>query len=411
MRISSSDPLGRYYTKSHIAHLLVRMMGGFSPRSIIDVGAGRGTLSVAAGGRWAGSDICTVDIDEDCVSHLSANLANIGLSSHVHFTLDALDADLPKRVKRNGSGFDASISNPPYSQPVWRQGFDQILCESGLDSVFSALNEVSIDVVYIAQLLRLTCEGGTVGLIVPDGIITGIKHYRFRQLMVAKFDIECVIQLPRNSFMKTEAQAFILVLRNKPPVRRAIPVLRFDLLNGLSTPIRISLSEAEQRMDYGYYSIEHGTHILDKVCLEDLGADIKRGKINSSEVKSSTSPIFHTSNFPLHTGSLINFGDFSPPAPIQPPSYIIAETGDILLARVDRNLHRKVALVAEGKVPISDCIYRIRVREEFRLDVLSALSSGEGSASLQRAARGVGAKMLNKHDLLRLPLWSLGMPL
>lgn len=82
----------------------------------------------------------------------------------------------------------------------------------------------------------------------------------------------------------------------------------------------------------------------------------------------------------------------------------IAEPGDILVARVDRALHEKVCFVASGRAAITDCVYRVRVLPEWRPRVLAALTSPAGRQALSALARGVGPRMLNREDLLDLPL-------
>ena len=84
--------------------------------------------------------------------------------------------------------------------------------------------------------------------------------------------------------------------------------------------------------------------------------------------------------------------------------FICAEPGDILLARVGRNLEYKIIGVAEGYPVLTDCIYRIRVQEEHKKHVLQQLSSVEGKAWLSSRCYGVSAKQLSKADLLTFPI-------
>lgn len=78
--------------------------------------------------------------------------------------------------------------------------------------------------------------------------------------------------------------------------------------------------------------------------------------------------------------------------------------GDILIARVGRNLEAKVLGVSAGNVVLTDCIYRIRAPEAMRNELLSALSSADGRQWLSSHAYGVAAKHLTKFDLLSFPL-------
>ena len=74
------------------------------------------------------------------------------------------------------------------------------------------------------------------------------------------------------------------------------------------------------------------------------------------------------------------------------------------MARVDRNLHAKVAMVGHGRAAVTDCVYRVRVPVDVRASVFEALRSPVGMASLLAATKGVSARLLGKADLLDLPL-------
>ena len=84
---------------------------------------------------------------------------------------------------------------------------------------------------------------------------------------------------------------------------------------------------------------------------------------------------------------------------------VIAEVGDILLARVDRNLHQKIGIVASGAAVLTDCIYRIRLPREARARAFLSLSSETGRADLKALTKGVSARLIGKADLLDMPLY------
>jgi len=60
--------------------------------------------------------------------------------------------------------------------------------------------------------------------------------------------------------------------------------------------------------------------------------------------------------------------------------------------------------IGAGMVALSDCLYRIRVKQEFRDLVLNSLSSPSGRRWMEMHAYGVAARHVNKSDLLNLPL-------
>jgi len=87
-----------------------------------------------------------------------------------------------------------------------------------------------------------------------------------------------------------------------------------------------------------------------------------------------------------------------------PDTYKIAKAGDILIARIGRNLHEKVCLLPRGTCVISDCIFAVRSAPEHRDALLTYLLSNDGKAALKAASHGVGAKYLSRSDVLGLVL-------
>ena len=82
----------------------------------------------------------------------------------------------------------------------------------------------------------------------------------------------------------------------------------------------------------------------------------------------------------------------------------MAETGDILMARVDRNLHEKIGIVVSGSAAVTDCIYRIRLQNQNHYKAYEALCSDKGRKNILALTKGVGARIIGKADLLDMPL-------
>jgi len=399
--VAPRDPLCRFYTLPHIGDLLVNLMRRQPPRRLVDLGAGAGTLSYAASRRWVGTDIVTVDVDSGCVLGLQERLQS-DHRRHVHHTHDALDPDLP-RIISVGGAIDAAICNPPYIRPDWRPGFERVLEEAGLTDAFASPSDVTAEALFLAQAVRLTSRGGSIGLIVPDGLITGFKMADLRRSLLAQHRIDSVVQLPRRSFKDADVQAFILIFSNYARRVNKIKLMRFDHSIGLSEPIYIDQAKAEHRLDYEFHSVG-GSSTYECETLEGIGATINRGTINATMARLAGMHIFHTCDFDQSTGGEIYVSD--KPIPTLPGNapIIVAEPGDILIARVGRNLHTKVAMVAEGRVAISDCVYRIRVPRTLIEATFAALRSEDGARRLAAATRGVGARHLCKAELTSLAL-------
>ena len=116
-RIESSDRLGRYYTKGTIGSLLVDQMHWLAPAKILDLGAGCGSLSIAAGGRWTDAELLTVDVDGRASARLQKLFAARWGSRHSHIRADALSSNLPKLISAKTDSIDVAVCNPPFITP------------------------------------------------------------------------------------------------------------------------------------------------------------------------------------------------------------------------------------------------------------------------------------------------------
>ncbi len=386
--------LDQYFTLGTVSDQLMGLFDSAGAANILDLGAGGGSLSAAAIRRWSKASITTVDIDCRVLSFLSKTLQNTSGTRHVHHVADALDVDLPSVM--NGKEFELAVCNPPYRRIRWRDGFGRILSEAGLGDLYSVPKDwLSSDVIFLAQILRLARPGAEIGVIVPDGLVSGIRTRAIREALMRRTDIRRVVELPRGSFRGTEAKAHVLVLRNAPSSGNPISIGRL-FADGAVHTVRISPSQAAERLDWAHYSTAPSAT---PVTLAMLGAEIARGTISSVEVRTMTEAVFHTTDFPEQPSAIKLSGDVGSLL-----GQLVATSGDILLARVDRRLEKKVCLVSSGAAPLSDCVFRIRVPDCERAAVFRFLTSTAGRDALQRTSRGVGARMISKTALLSMEM-------
>lgn len=396
--INQTENLNSFYTRTSIGALFANVIGDISPENILDLGAGEGSLSYATSKRWPTAKCVTVDID----TTINASLA-YGFSSnqtpHSHYVLDVLDPELPHHLRKEGA-FDLAVCNPPFYKPKLTREHQMILDGAGLTEACPSAFDNSAEVLFLGQNLRLLKHGGTVALIVPDGLMTGYRSRSFRRIILKNHKLECVLQLPNHSFHNTEARCFILVLKKNMGPTNEVRLMRYTDGIGTSEPLQISPEEAENRMDYDY----HATSLVpfqNTIRLRELGADVRRGSFSTVERRSGSMPIFHTTDFRSPKDGILNITSSKIP---DNPKVIIAGPGDIIMARVDRSLHQKVAIVRTGKIALTDCVYRIRLPLRDQNVAFKALRSDAGKSTLLAATKGVGARLIGKADLLDLSL-------
>lgn len=394
------DTLNRFYTRTAVGELLADQLGKFDPRNVLDFGAGEGSLSAAIASRWNGIEAVTVDLDLAVLDGLRLRLEQAGAGAHHHHHHDVLDPALPERLVEHGL-FDLAVCNPPFFRPKWSRDYARILQHAELADACPSTADVTAEILFFAQNLRMVRDGGKIALIVPDGLVTGWRSVAFRQALMMRHQIECVLQLPEHSFHDTEARCFVLIVTKNAGPTEQIKLLRYDVEDGLSDPIIITRIDGESRMDFDFHAHRNeGSGCV--TTLRHLGAEVRRGSLDTVARKAATFPTFHTTDYREAEGGFITLEANS--ALPQDSKLVIAEAGDIVMARVDRSLHEKVAMVTGGRAAVTDCIYRVRVRAEVRQLVFDALRSPSGVSSLRAATKGVSARLLGKADLLDLPL-------
>ncbi|KAI3594345.1 hypothetical protein D9X30_0577 [Cupriavidus sp. U2] len=395
-----SDPLGRYFTREAVGAILVEAMGIAQPNTILDLGAGDGALTLAAAKVWSDCNFITVDIDE---SATCASLPTKEGPRFQHCFADALSLDLDQRLGVALGTVDGTVCNPPYIRSRWRKRFGELLEDVGLSGVMPQIQDVGADLLFLAQSLRFARDGARLGFILPDGFVAGERHAAARRALMAQHRIERVIELPRGIFQRTDAKAHVLVLEKNRPGQEFVVIEGLDA-GGKRTPtsLRVPKDHAESRLDYSHYLQGGGRSLSGK--LGDLLAEIKRGNISSSERKAKQYPVFHTTDFP-GIGSAVP-REFRLPRALATSNEgaIVASKGDILIARVGRNLEQKVAVVASGKIVLSDCVFRLKPKSGKYTELIEFLCSDAGRNQLSALSHGVSAKFITKKALLNLSL-------
>ncbi|MFQ1682342.1 N-6 DNA methylase [Pantoea dispersa] len=395
INLSKTDILGRYFTNEKIGKILVDSMCHASPSLVVDLGAGDGALTEIAASTWSNAHFLTVDIDQNApVRSLFLNKSE----RVTHITVDVLCHDLHEKLNIKLESADAAVCNPPYIKPKWRNDFKIILKEAGLDGVIYTQKDISAELLFIAQNLRILKRGGILGLILPDGIVSGERYYQLRHSLLKNHAVTSVIELPRRIFDRTDAKTHIIVLEKNGDSRDRLTLQCIDDELNFLPPVDITISEGIERLDYSYHKFKEIKSGRSK--LGDIATFIARGKTSSSKINDRPYPVFHTTDmingktriekkFKLQKGHL-------------PSNEIIAEKGDILISRVGRNLSEKVCLLTSGRVVISDCIILIRVPNEYQSSLLNYLTSSTGKENLEALSKGVGAKFLSQKSIMEL---------
>lgn len=385
--------LCRFDSPEWLGGLLMDSLGAPAPSSILDLGCGGGALSLAALSRWPSGRLVTVDVDAGTAGELRRALVRHPGVSHRHVVADVLQSSFDGFHDLAAGTVDLVISNPPYRNAKWTSAMVPILERAGLPRPSSVGGEVPVDLVFLAQALHLVRPNGSVGLILPDSMITGRAMTQFRDALLTSHSVRRVIQLPRRAFRNTDAQAYIVVVERSG---RSGPV-RLDRVaadGSWQAPVHVTGKQAALRLDHSYHCTPPGWARSGRTSLQDLGVQIQRGDLSSSEIRRAGEPTFHTVNFP-RSGNAVSLGGAAPSA-----EGVWAWPGDLLIARIDRNLERKIAEVTAGYARLSDCVFRLRCPVGMTRRVLDGLISHGGQEQLTAYARGTGPRHISMRSLL-----------
>jgi hypothetical protein len=149
-------------------------------------------------------------------------------------------------------------------------------------------------------------------------------------------------------------------------------------------------------MDYSFHKINK-TKLLGRT-LAEFPHTVIRGNTGNKELKLTRKNFLHSTSFKHGALLKIRFRkqDNS--------SLTWAVPGDILVVRVGSRCVGKCALIVTGTLPISDCLFIIRVSAPLRDRLWDFLTSEMGDAWLKAYAHGVCSRVLSKSDISKLPI-------
>ncbi|WP_285404283.1 N-6 DNA methylase [Luteibacter sp. ME-Dv--P-043b] len=393
-----SRALEQYFTRPEIGDLLVGQMTLAEAGHVVELGAGEGSLLAAARRRWQAARLTSVDIDH------TLRVADQAIGGHKHLVMNVLSPTFARSRRLDLIEFDAAVCNPPYQVAELADPYRSLLKKVGLHAALPREGGMPVDLVFLAHNLRLLRHGGQMGIIVPDGTVTGERSRPLREALLASHALHSVIELPSRAFPGTDAKTFILTLEKGGSSPDRIPLYSADQYASLSEPLYVSADEAACRMDHRFYAWQRSAGGPAVRALgEFAGVEIIRGRWNATEARHAGLPILHSTDIPgagqnrdlllSRAGIRRIYGD----APR-------ARAGDIVLTRVGRHLEERFARVGAGESVISDCLYVVRGPAAAMAQLWRSLNSAHGHAYLAANARGVCARVLNRSSLIEFPL-------
>lgn len=209
--------LGQYMTPASIAEFMASMLNfrnDESEASLLDCGAGVGTLTVAAVN--ANKNIQFVEqweIDPIMRKYLESNTSALGIGYKIHNN-DFIEDAVKNILDGTGTRFTHAILNPPYKKINSNSAHRKLLRSVGIETV-------NLYTAFLALTILLMKDGGRIVAIIPRSFCNGTYYKPFREMLLKQCSIEWLhLFESRVSTFKDDSvlqeNIIISLLKNKP---------------------------------------------------------------------------------------------------------------------------------------------------------------------------------------------------
>lgn len=374
----------QFFTQQLIASALVDMVPTVGVSKILDLGIGDGALSLAALNRFANAKVDAMDIDPDIYNKYQNDFSN---KINVYLGDALCSEDL--NVLQKGV-YDLAVCNPPFGTIKKTEEFNTLFSQIGFDSCIE-LKNISKDMIFMCHCLNYVRDGGCVAIILPDGPLSRKDYRPFRKCLLTTHCVERIVQMPEKAFSCTEATTHILIVRKNGISNDEIPVSVMNSDGTITDECMVNRETLVERMDYSFcvWSKNFQTIASDR----DTRVEIKRGSLSYCNLKKMECPYLHSTDFKDgQVISCINYDYIT-------TSKVIARQGDIIMCRVGKRCVGKVAMISDGTMLLSDCLYKISVPKEYNSLLFDQLCSQETKEWVSAVAHGVCSRVISKSDL------------
>jgi len=389
-----ADALGQVWTPPAIASYLVDSLPHRS-KSVLDLGAGAGALTLAAAQRCPAASMQCLEIDATTANALADKLKG---KRHTVRRMDILTRQFDDHMK-DMADLSGIIANPAFSQLKRSPRFSPRLLED-IYHDNPAPKWVAADFAFLIQAWSALPLGGQLCIILTYPLIAGPEYQRLRHLLTHGLKNLIVTTLPPRCFSNVEVQTFTLTGTRSTTGSRHVTLRRIDANATITNELAIRRDDAIDRMDFAFHALSEelrpGAEKLVGT-LADLSPEITRGSFSKKEFESRSLDAFHTTHFGTH-GPRVKFGNLDHGA------LRTARKHDVLVPRVGSRCLLHQAMVVSGHGLYTDCVLRIRVPQHASERVWRTLRSEVGQSWRLQVAKGTCAQYITIPDLLAMPL-------
>ncbi len=379
----------QFFTPAKFSKILINELTISSPRKIIDLTIGEGSLLIEAKKRWKKAEYYGNDIDINCCRKLSYICPNLHCTNY-----DIFEYKTMQKIYEQVGLVDLCVGNPPFHKIKKNKDIEKLLKEFNLDD-FHHGKFIKSELPFILQCLKLLKNNGVLALILPDGFFTNNSLSNFRKFLIFNYTIDKVIEFPVNIFKNTAAKTHILILKKKFTKNK----YKIRLSNIEGEAIHIDMEDGIKRLDFSFYKYMKSLKNNNVKELHNI-AKIFRGKPKHLLKDVPTQYVIHTTSFEKKMIS----NQLQSSHTLEKYSEKIAVPGDIVLARVGTSVVGKVSIVQKGYFIPTDCVIVIRSSKDLTNHIFRSLSSVKGQKWIQAFSKGVAARHITIEDLKYFPI-------
>lgn len=186
------------------------------------------------------------------------------------------DKDIVTLSKKDFSGVDAIVMNPPYVSGVRdtvrkKMFFDKIKLLSGRKKPITDVGQMPLEGPFIELLLNLVKDGTVIGIVIPEQHLfgKGRESTAIRELLLTQFGLKKIFTYPRTGLFETVTKGTVVVLGNKGHspsnveiINSSLPIEQIDLrdlVQDTGTPFGvdrnyINVSDLSKKISSGWKS-------------------------------------------------------------------------------------------------------------------------------------------------------------
>lgn len=228
---------GQFFTPQNAAEALVKMVAPDPDAKIVDPACGAGGFLIASIRYWnklnvnySRNNLYGVDKDGYLTRLAKIHLACMGQDTKTIKCADSLAWD-EKILGTCNANFDIVMTNPPFGVNI-QAGTSETLSKfelaykyrkkkNGNSEKTDVLNEaVAPQVVFLEQCVNLVKSGGTIGIVVPESMISNKKYSYVVEYILHACYIKAIVGMPDELFKTsgkggTHTKTCLLVLEKK----------------------------------------------------------------------------------------------------------------------------------------------------------------------------------------------------